>query len=80
MANKKSKAIVISIKFTSRCSMKIGDNFYTLEACEERSLPEGLTETEILQERKMLWDTVNEEVDHQCEETWEIVMKQKKKK
>lgn len=80
MANKKSKATVTSIKFSSRCSMKIGDNFYTSEACEERSLPEGLTEAELLQERKMLWNTVNEEVDHQCEEIWETVRKARNKK
>lgn len=70
MASKKSKATTTSIKFTSRISLKIGDNFYTLEACEERSLPEGLTEAQVASEREMLWDTVNTEVDKQAEIAW----------
>ena len=29
-----------SIRFTSRASVKIGDSFYTVEACEERAIPD----------------------------------------
>lgn len=75
---KKSKAIVHSIKFTSRTSLKIGDTFYTMEACEERILPEGLTETEIASERSLLWDAVNVEVDKQAEDVWKEHNKKKK--
>lgn len=67
MADKKytSKATVRSIKFTSRVSTKIKEVYYTVEACEERLLPENLNKTEVEQERKLLWDSVNEQVDNQ---------------
>lgn len=61
----KSKAIINSIKATSRISLKVGETFYTLEYCEERLIPEG---ADIEKERKILWDTVNAEVDKQAED------------
>ena len=63
--NYKSKATISSIKATSRISLKIGETFYTLEYCEERLIPEG---ADIENERKLLWDTVNAEVDKQAED------------
>lgn len=63
-----SKARTTTIRATSRMSVKIKDNFFTIEFCEERALPEGLTEAEIAEERKLLWDTVNEECDNQVDE------------
>lgn len=62
-----SKAITTSIKFTSRASIKIKDSFYTIEACEERAIPdvEGVN---LEEERKLLWDTVNAECDQQLED------------
>ena len=51
-----------TIKITSRASHKIGDSFYTVEYCEERSIEDG---DDIVKERKALWDTCNEEVDAQ---------------
>lgn len=62
-----SKARVTSIKATSRMSIKVRDNFCTIEYCEERALPEGLTEQDIANERVMLWNTVNNECDTQIE-------------
>ena len=35
-----------SIKFTSRASVKIGDSYYTFEACIEKQCPESYTENE----------------------------------
>ena len=64
-AKYESKAITTSIKFTSRASIKVNDSFYTVEACEERSIP---GDADIEQERKLLWDTVNGEVDGQIED------------
>lgn len=64
---KNSKAITTSIKATSRVSIKIKDNFYTVEYSEERSIPSD-TEIDMDYERNMLWDTVNSIVDYQCEE------------
>lgn len=62
-----SKAITTSIRFTSRASIKVGDSFYTIEACEERTIPdiEGIN---IEEERAALWDTVNNEVDMQIQD------------
>lgn len=58
------KAITSKIQFTSRASIKIGDSFYTIEACEERLIP-AVEGVDIEQERKLLWDTVNTECDAQ---------------
>ena len=78
MADKEyvSKARTTSIKFTSRLSTKIptrrGDIFVTLEACEERFIPEG-KDVDIEKERQLLWDTVNDECDNQMEDTKRIL-------
>ena len=63
------KAITTTIRATSRASVKIRDNFYTLEYCEERVIPD--TEGVDLEcEKKILWDDVNREVDQQIEDTY----------
>ena len=58
------KGVTTSIRFTSRASVKIGDSFYTLEACEERMIPD-IEGVNIAEERRILWDVVNNEVDEQ---------------
>lgn len=62
-----SKAKTIAIKFTSRASVKVGDSFYTVECCEERTIPD-IDGVNIEEERKLLWDTVNTECDDQIED------------
>ena len=62
-----SKAIISSIKATSRASVKIGDSYYTMEYCEERIIPDD-ENINIEEERRLLWDTVNIEVDGQIED------------
>ncbi len=69
----KSQAIPSKISATSRVSVKVKDTYYTLEYTEERTLPTDsitsqLTGFDIEQERKLLWDTVNSEVDRQVED------------
>lgn len=59
-----SKAKIGTIRATSRASVKIRDNYFTIEYSEERLLPEDI-EVDIEQERKILWDDVNAEVDAQ---------------
>lgn len=59
-----SKAIISTIKATSRASVKIGDSYYTMEYCEERVIPD-VENVDIATERQILWDTVNGEVDNQ---------------
>lgn len=67
MANYESKATITSIRATSRASVKIRDNFYTVEYCEERVIPD-VEDVDIEKERVLLWDTVNTEVDGQIED------------
>lgn len=71
MRDYESKAITESIKFTSRASVKIKDCYYTVEACEERVIPE-IEGVDIEEERKLLWDTVNTECDNQIQEILQI--------
>lgn len=52
------------IRFTSRASINKGNNYYTIEACEERIIPD-FPDVDLIREKKMLWDAVNEEVDRQ---------------
>ena len=70
MASKKkyeSKAITTRIQFTSRASVKVRDNFYTIECCEERTIPD-IEGVNIDEERQLLWDQVNMEVDNQIQD------------
>ena len=70
MAKKyEQKGITTSIRFTSRCSINIDGKFDTFEACEERMIPE---DADVEQERKLLWDTINDEVDKQAEEAYDV--------
>ena len=65
--NYESKAIITSIKVTSRASVKVRDNFYTVEYCEERAIPD-VDGIDIEEERALLWDTANAECDNQIED------------
>ena len=65
-----SKAIITSIRATSRASVKVktsnGDNYYTVEYSEERVIPD-VDGIDIEEERTLLWNTVNDECDNQTE-------------
>lgn len=63
------------IKATSRISVKIGDNFYTVEYGEERSVAAS-EDVEVA--RAGLWETCNGEVDRQIEEIYEMFKQRKK--
>lgn len=56
------------IAASSRCSVKIRDNYYTVEYHEERAIPCDIEGVNIKQERIDLWNTVNNECDTQIEE------------
>ena len=64
------KAKTTSIKAVSRCSVKIRDNYYTVEYEEERLLDAMVdaTEVDLQKERGLLWDDVNAECDKQIED------------
>ena len=64
MSDYTSKAKVSVIKATSRASVKIRDNYFTVEYSEERIIPDDNT-VDIEEERHILWDTVNAECDNQ---------------
>ena len=66
-SNYTSKAQITTIRATSRASVKVRDNFYTVEYSEERALPNDI-DFDIVEERQLLWDTVNNEVDAQIED------------
>lgn len=61
------KAITTTIKATSRASVKVRDNFYTVEYSEERLVPD-FDGVDLEVERKALWDAVNNECDNQIAE------------
>ena len=73
-----SKFNTTSIRLTSRASIKVGDSFFTFEACEKQCDPEiasTLTDDELAEERQALWDLVNNEVDNQIAEIKSYVNK-----
>ena len=63
-----TKAKTITIKASSRASVKLRDNFYTVEWTEERSVPATISKEALAKERKALWDTCNSETDNQVKE------------
>ena len=69
-----SKATVTTISAVSRASIKIRDNFYTLEYGESRSIPE---DADVEKERALLWETVNKECDNQVQEVLEMFRSKK---
>lgn len=66
LSSYESKAKISTIRATSRASVKIRDNYYTLEYTEERVIPD-IEGVDITAEKNILWDAVNAEVDAQIE-------------
>ena len=63
-----SKAIPKTISATSRVALKIKDNYFTVEYSEERELPTDVSDIDMEEERKLLFDDVNSIVDQQMYE------------
>lgn len=61
-----SKAKTTKIVATSRAAVKIRDNYYTIEATEERSIPD-VDDINMDAEWKYLWDSTNAIVDNQIQ-------------
>jgi len=53
-----------TIRATSRASVKVRDNYFTVEYSEERVIPD-VEGVDLEKERQELWDTVNNECDNQ---------------
>ena len=66
MAEYESKAIINKISATSRASLKIKDSYFTVEYSEERIIPD-IDGVDIIKERNLLWDAVNNECDTQID-------------
>ena len=62
-----TQMVTSKIQCTSRASVKVRDNFYTVEYSEERVVPDGI-EVDLDFEREELWNTCNAEVDKQIED------------
>lgn len=75
----KSKAKTTTIRATSRASVKIGDNFYTVEYTEERLIPDDMKQDDVKKEREILWDVVNTECDSQIEDILKATKKSKRR-
>lgn len=67
MKGYQSKAIVTTIKANSKVTLKIRDNFFSVEYSEERSIPD-VEGVDIEAERKCLFEDVNAIVDEQANE------------
>ncbi len=74
MAEYVSKAKTTKISATSRVALKIKDNYYTLEAIEERSI-EPDDSVDIEKEWLLLFESVNTIVDEQAQDTIKSVTK-----
>ena len=64
------KAIISKIQATSRMSLRVNENYFTIEYTEERTIP-NIEGVDIEQERIALWDAVNNECDNQAETIWD---------
>lgn len=63
-----SKAKTVTISATSKATVQIKNNYYSFSYSEERVLPENDPDVNLEEERKLLWETLNAEVDGQIEE------------
>lgn len=62
-----AKGVTSEISATSRCAVRIKDNYYTIEATEKRSIPDEAG-VDMNEEWKLLFDAVNDIVDTQCQD------------
>jgi len=70
MADYEIKGTTTTIRATSRVAIKRGDNYFTVEHMEERSIPD-VDGIDMNAERHDLWNVVNGIVDDQIDEIYE---------
>lgn len=68
------QAIPKTIKFCSRISVKVQENFYTIEYGEEREIP-NFDLVNLEKERQALIDDCNRIVDREAEEIYKTFLK-----
>lgn len=74
MAKYEVKGKTTKITATSRCAIKIKDNYYTLELSEERTMPES-DGIDLDKEYSALFDSINAEIDKQCQDVLNSINK-----
>ncbi len=62
------QAKTVKISATSKATVQIKNNYYSFSYGEERELPEDDLRVNLDEERKLLWESLNAEVDKQIEE------------
>lgn len=62
------QAKTVKISGTSKATIQIGNNYFSFSYSEERELPIEQSDVNLEEEKKLLWDTLNAEVDKQLEE------------
>ena len=65
--NYNSKAVTTQITATYRMSIKIHDNFHTVEYTEQRTIPD-VDGVNIEKEKQLLWNDVVEEIENQVDD------------
>jgi hypothetical protein len=68
----RKKVSTVEIKASSRVSVMIKDTHYTMEYTETRSVPKTLNAEELQEQRDLLWDAVNGEVDNQVKDVFKL--------
>ena len=61
------KGKTTKITATSRCALKVKDNYYTLELTEERTMPDDV-EIDLDKEYRAVFDSINAEIDNQIQD------------
>ena len=67
MKGYESKAIITTIRANSKVTLKLRDNFFSVEYSEERAIPD-VEGVDMEAERRCLFEDVNAIVDEQAEE------------
>ena len=62
------KGKTTKITATSRCALKVNDNFYTLQLEEEREIVPDDKEIRLDLEYKDIFDNINAEIDNQIQD------------
>lgn len=75
MAKYNVVGVPTKISAVSRVSLKIKDNFYTIEAAEERTLPIEQDDIDMDKEWEALFNEINNIVDGQAEDIAKTVNK-----
>lgn len=67
MAKYEVKGKTTKITATSRCAIKVKDNYYTLELSEERVMPDDKS-IDLDKEYDALFNSINSEIDTQMQD------------